>query len=67
MRRLMPRRDAIDIRAFAYALGALVFAIVGGAMISLAMSVATGVGKIQQEIDTLFNQLRLTNSTSPSG
>jgi hypothetical protein len=47
-RRLMPRRDAIDIRAFAYALGALVFAIVGGAMISLALSVAAGMGKIQQ-------------------
>jgi len=67
MRRLMPRRDAIDIRAFAYALGALVFAIVGGAMISLALSVSAGIGKIQQEIDTLFRELRLTNSTSTSG
>jgi hypothetical protein len=67
MRRLMPRKGAIDIRAFAYALGALVFAIVGGAMISLALSVSAGIGKIQQEIDTLFRELRLTNSTSTSG
>jgi len=36
-------------------------------MISLAMSVATGIGKIQQDIDTLFRELRLTNSTSTSG
>ena len=63
----MPRKGAIDIRAFAYALGALVFAIVGGAMISLALSVSAGIGKIQQEIDTLFRELRLTNSTSTSG